>query len=43
MGLVMSPGSVMAQLDSMNSQLEKAMENAGEGLRVMAQLAETTP
>ena len=41
MGLVMSPGSVMAQLDSMNSQLEKAMENAGEGLRVMAQLAET--
>ena len=41
MGLIMSPGSVMAQLDSMNSQLEKAIENAGEGLRVMAQLAET--
>ena len=42
MGLVMSPGSVVAQLDGMNQNLSKALENAEAVLKEVSDLEETT-
>jgi len=41
MGLVMSPGAVMGQLDEMNSKLNQSLENAEETLSAITELVET--
>lgn len=42
MGLRMSPGSVVSQLDSMNGEMNRVIDNAGKVLRNIMALENTT-